>query len=221
MKTVCEKQYNERFRNVTPVSALWLNDTDDAAPLGVLETTTRRIRAALSRQESFEARISAKVVTERGQANYRMDIDGNVYEASVSSDGDLASREQLAEMVRSVASERHALLKRQFRRRTSQLRKDWLKVASGLDDLCKRSERTSSRAGGATDERGNEALKAIEDAKLHILERVGSIFQEAEDAVSIGRSEEPGFYVRLDVAYDVVENHDYWCQVKNDSGEPD
>ena len=217
-----EKQSDGRFRNVTLVSARRLKNTDEAPPLDALENTTRRIRAALARQKSFEARISARVVTDRGQANYRMDIDGNAYE-SVSSDGDLASREQLAEMVRSVASNRHTLLERQFQRRTSQLRKDWLKLASGLDGLCKRPAMTFSDAGDATDQRGNEALEEIDDAKFQILERANDIFHEAaEDAVSKGRSDRPRFLshktfyhidVRLDDAYDVMEHHDYWGQV--------
>ena len=118
-KTNSGKQSDGRFREVTLVSALRLNDTDDAAPLDALETITDHVRAALSRQEPFEARISAKIVTETGQASYRTDIDGNVCEAKLSADSDLASRDQLAEMVRSVAAKRHALLQRQFRRRTS------------------------------------------------------------------------------------------------------
>ena len=215
-----EKQSQGRFRNVSLVSALRLNDSDDAVTLDALETTTRRIRAALSRQESFEARISAKVVTERGQANYRIDIDGNASEASVSSDGDLASSEQLAEMVRSVASERHALLERQFRRRTSQLRQDWLKVASRMDGLCKRAAMISSGAGDATDRSGHNALKTIGDAKDRILSIVQTIFREVvEEAVAKGPIPKPRFWphyieVRLDDACGVVESHDGWGKLK-------
>ena len=223
-KSDSEKQSDGRFRSVTPVSALRLKDTDEAPPLDALEITTRRIRAALSRQKSFEARISATVVNEQGQANYRMDIDGNVYEASVSTDGDLASREQLAEMVRSVASKRHPLLDRQFRRRTSQLRNDWLKVAAGLDSLCNHATMTSSSAGAPGDERMNQALEAIDGAKLQILERIDTIFREvAVDAISKGRPHRPGFWsnktvyhidVRLDKVHNEVKNHHNWDQVQ-------
>ena len=224
VKSECEKQYSERFRSVNIVSALRLNDVDDMEPLRSLETTTGRIRAALSRQESFEARISAKVVTQQGQANYRIDIDGNEYEASVSSEVDLASREELAAMVRSVASERHALLATQFRRRTSELRRDWLKVASGLDGLCRRAAMARAGAGNATDGHGKDALTAIDDAKDGILEQVDEIFGNvAEEAVSKETTEKPGFWsdktvyhvdVRVDKAYDVVATHDHWGKIK-------
>lgn len=221
-----EKRYDGRFRDVALVSAKRLQGDDDAAridALKTLENTARSIRTALSRQDSFEARISARVVTVRGQENYRIDIDGNEYETSVSSDGDLASHEQLFAMVRSVAAERHAVLERQFRRRRTQLRKDWMKVASGLDGLCKRAARISSGAGDATDGRGHEALQAIDDAKDRILEQVDAIFHEiAEDAVSKGRTQIPRFWsdktiyhieVRLDTACGVAENHDNWGRV--------
>ena len=200
------------------------DDVEDAAPLGALDTITRRIRAALSRQKSFEATISARVVTEGGQENYRIDIDGNEYEASVSSEVELASREELAAMVRSVASERHALLETQFRRRTTELRTDWLKVASGLDGLCRRAAMARSGAGNVTDGRGADALMAIDDAKNGILEQVDAIFDNvAKEAVSKETTEKPGFWsdktvyhvdVRVDKAYDVVATHDNWGKIK-------
>ena len=224
VKSVCEKQYGERFRNVTLVSALRLNDVEDAAPLGALDIITRRIRAALSRQKSFEATISARVVTEGGQENYRIDIDGNEYEASVSSEVELASREELAAMVRSVASERHSLLEGQFRRRTSQLRRDWLKVASSLDGLCRRAAMATTGAGAATDGREHKALKAIDEYKDRILEQADVIFHEvAENIVFSDSTLEPGFWgdktsyhidVRLDEPYDTVKNHVHWDKVK-------
>ena len=224
VKSVCETQYGEMFRSVTLVSALGLNDVDDMEPLRALETTTGLIRAALSRQKSFEARLSARVVTEGGQESYRIDIDGNEYEASVSSDDDLASREELAAMVRCVASERRALLETQFRRRTSELRKDWLKVASGLDGLCRRAAMARAGAGNAADGHGEDALTAIDDAKDGILERVYEIFYNvAEEAVSKETIERPGFWsdktvyhvdVRVDKAYDVVATHDHWGKIK-------
>ena len=222
VKSVCEKQYDDRFCSVTLVSALRLNETDDSVPLDVLETTARRIRAALSRQESFEARISAEVVTEQGQASYRMDIDGNVCRSSVLSDDDLASREQLVEMVRSVAPKRHFLLEKRFRRRTSQLRKDWLRVASDLEGLCKRAARTAAGVGDATDERVNEALTAIDDAKSKILDGAYGMFHEAAaEAVSKSQSEESfwgtiKYYVevRPDAVQDAVENDEFWEKIK-------
>ena len=227
-KSESQKQYHERFRNVTLVSAMRLNDTDDAAPLDTLETTTRRIRTALSRQESFDARISATVVTERrGQTTYRVDIDGNVHEAGVSPNGDLASREQLLAMVRSVTAERHTFLETQFRRRTSQLRKDWSNIAADLESLCKRAARTSSDGGEPTNERRNEALKEIDNAKDHILDRAGRIFQEvAEDLVpenqEVAEDENSGslsdttYYVIVDlgVARSTVAKHSFWGQIE-------
>ena len=190
VKSGCESPYDDWFRSVALVSALRLNETDDAVPLDVVETTERRIRAALSRQESFEAKISAGVVTEQGQTSYRMDIDGNVCRADVLSDGDLASRQQLVEMVRSVAPERHSLLKRRFRRRTSQLRKDWLRVASDLEGLCKREARTAAGTGDPVDDRVSDTLTAIDDAKSDILGRADEMFHEAaEEAVSKSQSE--------------------------------
>ena len=224
VKSVCKKQYGGRFRNVTLISALRLNDVEDAAPLGALDTITRRIRAALSRQKSFEARLSARVVTEGGQENYRIDIDGNEYEASVSSDDELGSREELAVMVRSVASERRALLETQFWRRTSELRRDWLKVASGLEGLCRRATMARVGAGNATDGRGKEALMAIDDAKDRILDRVHTIFLEVvEEEVSKEITEKLGIWssktvyhvdVRVDKAYDVAATHDHWGKIK-------
>ena len=223
VKSVCEKQYDERFRKVTPVSALRLNDADDTASLDGLEVVTRRIRGALARQESFETRISAMVVTNRAQPNYRVDIDGNVFEADVSLDGDLASREHLAVMVRAVDSERHALLKTRFERRTAQLRTDWLSVASAVDGLCKRAAHMSSGTGTGSDKRGHEALQEIDNAKRGILERVGRIFNDAvEEAVYTGQTEKPGFWSKtiyhidldLDKPHDEVRNDYGWDQVK-------
>ena len=222
VKKDSEKNYGERFRNVALVSAKLLIDTDEPGPLDAVETTTRRIRASLSRQESFDAKISAKVVTERGQENYRMDIDGNVFEASLPSDGELASREQLVAMVRSVASERHALLKTQFRRRKSQFRKDWMSIAYELDSLCKRAAKTSTRADDATDAGGQEALKTIDEFKRQILELVDCIFHDvAKEGISTGEypallSDETFYYidVRVDEAFDLAEKHDYWDKVR-------
>ena len=224
VRTVCKEQYGERFRNVTSVSARLLNDVDDGVPLGALDTTTRRIRSALSRRESFAAKISAKIVNKHGQQNYRIDIDGSEYEASASSDVDLASRDQLATMVESVASERHILLERKFRRKTSQLRRDWLKVVSSLDGLCRPSAMAPSGVGDATDGRKQEALKAIDDATDQILELALTMFHEVgEAAVSKGSTEKPGFLsykilyhvdVFMDRAYGVMEDHENWRRVK-------
>ena len=218
VKRVCESRYDDRFRSVTPVSALSLNETDDSGPLDLLETTARRIRAAMSRQESFEAKISAGVVTEQGQTSYRMDIDGNICRAGILSDGNLASREQLVEMVQSVAPERHSLLEERFRRRTSQLRKDWLKVASDLEGLCKREARTAAGAGDAVDDRVSDTLTAIDDAKSDILYRAYEMFHEAaEEAVSKSQSEESfwgtvKYYVDVcpDAVQEAVENAEFW-----------
>ena len=218
VKRVCESQYDDRFRRVTLVSALSLNETDDSGPLDLLETTARRIRAALSRQESFEAKISAGVVTERGQTSYRMDVDGNVCRAGILLDGDLASREQLVDMVQSVAPERHFLLEERFRRRTSQLCKDWLRVASDLEGLCKREARTAAGAGDAVDDRVSDTLTAIDDARSDILDRACEMFHEAaEEAASKSQSEESfwgtvKYYVEVcpDAVQEAVENAEFW-----------
>ena len=223
VKSVCEKQYDERFRKVTSVSALRLNHAADVAALDGLEVITQRIRGALARQEPFEARISAKVVSETAQLTYRLDMDGSVYGATVSSGGDLAPREQLVAMVHSLTSERHELLRTRFERRIAQLRKDWLRVTSDLDRLYKRTAGMSSR-GARSDEPGHQALAAIEVAKNEILERASSIFDDAaETAVSKGQTETPGFWsdktnyhldVHLDKPHDEVKDHDQWDQIK-------
>ncbi len=225
VKRVCESRYDDRFRSVTPVSALSLNETDDSGPLDLLETIARRIRGALSRQESFEAKISAGVMIEQGQTSYRMDIDGNVCRSSVLSDGDLASREQLVEMVQSVAPERHSLLEERFRRRTSQLRKDWLTVASDLESLCKRrAEGDTSATGDALDEHETRALKEIDDAKDVMLEKIHGISDDIfKDIVSKKEKKEERFLssttfyivdVCFDEAYRVVEDHEFWNQIR-------
>ena len=133
VKSECETRHGDRFHNVTLISALQLNDSDDAAPFDALQTATRQIRDAIMRRDPFKALISAKVCTDTETAIYRMDINGNVYEAPASLDSGLASREQLYEMVRSVSEERHILLERQFQRKTTQLREDWQKTLSSLD----------------------------------------------------------------------------------------
>ena len=153
VKSECETRHEDRFRDVTLISALQLNDSDDAVSLDALQTTTRQIRKWIMRRDPFETLISAaKVSAETGTAIYRMDINGNVYEAPASSDSGLASREQLYEMVRSVSVERHILLGRQFQRKTSQLREDWQKTLSNLDYELKLALREYPGVGDGTDD---------------------------------------------------------------------
>lgn len=183
VKNFCETRHGDRFRDVTLTSALQLNDSDDAVPFDALQMATRQIRDALMRREPFEALISAKVRAETGTEIYRMDINGNVYEASTSSDSGLASREQLYEMVRSVSAERHVLLERQFQRKTTQLRKEWQQTDSELDKVLKKALRESRGAGDDTDDIKSKALEEIDHAKIEIIDLVREIFEDANNEI--------------------------------------
>jgi len=181
VKSFCETRHGDRFRDVTPISASQLSGSDDAAPLDALQTVTRQIRGALMRRDPFEALISAKVISETGTEIFRMDINGNVYEASTSSDSGLASLEQLYEMVRSVSAERHVLLERQFQRKTTQLREEWQQTVSSLDKVLKKTLRQSREAG--IDDIKSKALDVIDNAKIEIIDLVREIFEDATDKI--------------------------------------
>lgn len=225
VKNFCETRHGDHFRAVTLTSALQLNDSDDAVPLDALQTATRQIRDALMRRDPFEALISAKVSAETGTEIYRMDINGNVYEASISSDGGLASREQLYEMVRSVSAERHVLLERQFQRKTFQLREAWQQTISELDKVLKKELRGSRGVNGGTDDTKSKALEEIDNAKYDITGLFSEICKEVSDeVVTKDQRLEKGFWsdrtfyqvhVLLDKAREVAKNHDNWARISD------
>ena len=198
VKNFCETQHGDRFRDVTLTSALQLNDSDDAVPLDTLQTTTRQIRDALMRRDPFEALISAKISAETGTEIYRMDINGNVYEASISSDSGLSSLEQLYEMVRSVSAERHILLERQFQRKTTRLREELQQTVSELDKVLKKALRESRGVGDGTGDIKSEALAEIDNAKIEIIDLVREIFEDATDEiVTVSDRKEKGIFSDL------------------------
>ena len=223
VKSECKTRNGDRFRDVTLISALQLNDSDDAAPFDALQTATRQIRDAIMRRDPFEALISAKVSSETGTEIYRMDINGNVYEAPASSDSGLASREQLYEMVRSVSAERHILLERQFQRKTTQLREEWQQTVSELDKALKKVLRESCGVNGGTDDTKSKALEEIDNAKYDIIELFSGICKEVSDEVVTKDQRlekrfllDRTFYqvrVHLDKAREVAKNHDNWARI--------
>ena len=225
VKSECKTRYGDLFRDVTLISALQLNDSDDAAPLDALQTATQQIRDALLCRDSFKALISAKVVAETGTAIYRMDINGNIYEVLASSDSSLASREHLYEMVRSVSAERHSLLERQFHRKISQLREDWQKTLSNLDYELKLALKGYTGVNGGTDDTKSKALEAIDNTKFEIINRVSEIFEDVTDGiVTKGQRTEEGFWsdstfyqinVYLNKAHKIATDHDYWDRISD------
>ena len=54
VKSECKTRNGDRFRDVTLISALQLNDFDDAAPFDALQTATRQIRDAIMRRDPFK-----------------------------------------------------------------------------------------------------------------------------------------------------------------------
>ncbi len=226
VKRVCKTRHGDRFRDVTLISALRLDDSDDAAPLDALQAAMRRIRDALMRRDPFEALMSAQVSAEMGTEIYRMKIDGEVYEAPASSDSSLASREQLEEMVRSVAAERHLLLERQFQRSTTELQKEWQQTCFQLDKALQKELRESSGVSDRTDDIKSKALERIDTSKSQILEQVDEIINEAIDEIVIKgppRTEEGWFFVntfhRIDIRFDrmhkLVADRDRWNRISD------
>ncbi len=220
VKSECETRHEDRFRDVTLISALQLNDSDDAAPLDALQT----IRDAIMRREPFETLISAaKVSEETGTEIYRMDINGNVYEAPTASASSLASREQLCEMVRFVSAERHVLLERQLQRKTSQLREDWQKTLSSLDYELKLALGEHTGVSDGTDDTKSKALEAIDKAKFDIIYLVDEICTEVMDQmITKDQRVEEGFWsdrifyqinLHLDEARRIATDHDHWDRI--------
>ena len=218
---VCEKLHSDRFRDAVLVSALQLNEAEDQEPLDVLDSVMQRMRSAYKARQPFRENISAELTPQ----SYRFDVSGNVYDVSASSDFELASREQLAEMVKNVAAERHVLLEQQFQRHTLQLREDWQTMLSELDIALKRAIDKSSGGGESHGEirRRENALEAIEKAKNDTLTLVIEIFRDIpyEIVTKNQRTEKKllsstVYYqvrVYLDKASDVMDVHDNWRRI--------
>lgn len=219
----CKERHGDQFRDVVLVSALQLNESEDEEPLDALDIAMQRIRSAYKARDSFKENISADLSPQ----SYRLDISGNVYDVPTSSDFELASREQLADMVESVSAERQVLLERQFKRNTLQLRKDWQTTLSMLDQALKSALSDSSWSGDGNDEtkRKEIALEAIEKVRIDTLKLVREIFQDIPDEMvkKDQRFEEGGFWsndrvhyqvrVYLDRAHHVMDNHDNWHRI--------
>ena len=205
VKRVCLEQHEDRFRDAVLVSALQLNEneSEDEEPLDALDSAMQRIRSAYKKRDSFKENISAELTPQ----SYRLDISGNVYDVPTSSDFELASRGQLADMVKSVLAERHDLLARQFQRNTLQLREDWQTMLSLLDQALELALRESSSIGDGHHEtkRRERALEAIEKAKSETLNHVRAIFHEIPDEIVVKkqRTEEGGFWSDDRVHYQV------------------
>ena len=221
VERVCEELHRDRFRDVVLVSALQLNEAEDEEPLDALDSVMQRMRSAYKAHQPFRENISAELTPE----SYRFDVSGNVYDVPISSNLGLASREQLAEMVKNVAAERHVLLGQQFQRHTLQLRENWQTTLSELDLSLKRALSESSRSGGGhhKTKRKETALKTIEKVEIDTLTLIIDIFQEIsyEIVVKNQRTEE-GFlwdteyyqvHVYLDKASDAMDVHDNWHRI--------
>ena len=227
VKRDCKERHGDQFRDVVLVSALQLNESEDEEPLDALDIAMQRMRSAYKARDSFKENISAELSPQ----SYRLDISGNVYDVPTSSDFELASREQLADMVESVSAERHVLLERQFKRNTLQLREDWQTTLSMLDQALKSALSESSRVGDGHDatKRKETALKAIEKARIDTLKLVREIFQEIPDEiVEKKQRQEYGFWsgyvyyyqvrvyldkAHIDKAHHVMDVHDNWRRI--------
>ena len=222
VKHFCKEEHGDRFSDVVLVSALELNKVENDDPLGVLDSVMQRMRYAYKARDSFQENISAKLTAQ----SYQIDISGNVYDVSASSDFELASREQLAEMVKNVAAERHVLLEQQFQRHTLQLREDWQTMLSELDLSLKRALSESSRlAAGHNKKLKETTLKAIEKVESDTLTLVIDIFQEISyEIVDWNERTEKGIlwdteyyqvHVSLNKASDAMDVHDNWSRILN------
>ena len=220
VKRFCKREHGDRFRDVVLVSALQLNEAKDEEPLDALDSAMQRMRSAYKARDSFQESISAKLTAQ----SYRFDISGNVYDVPTSSDFELASREQLAEMVKNVAAERHVLLEQQFQRHTLQLRADWQTTLSELDVVLKRAMDQSSGGGDSHHEKRKEtALEAIEKAKIDTLNLVIDTFQEiSAKIVAKGQRTEKRFWsnteyyqvrIYLGKASGELKGHDNWRRI--------
>ena len=224
VKSECRTRYGDRFRDVALISARQLKESVDAAPLETLEKATHRIRQALQCRDPFKAVISAQVVPETETDIYRVDINGNVYDVPTSSDGRLASRDQLSKMMRSVSKERHLLLERQFQKKAYQLREKWQHTLAGLDKAIKRESGKSRGTGDGTGDIKSKALDAIENAKSEITRSIREIFVEVIDSIVTNEQRwKEGkiwggstFYqvkISLGMGQIVAEGHGHWDHI--------
>ena len=219
VKLFCKENHGDQFRDVVLVSALELNKAENEEPLDALDSVMQRMRSAYKVRDSFQENISAKLTAQ----SYQLDISGNVYDVSASSDFELASREQLAEMVKSVAAERHVLLEQQFQRHILQLREYWQSTLSELDLALKRAIDKASIGGRDEAKRKETILKAIENANRDTLTLVTEIFREISyEIVAKNQRTKKGFLlntvyyqvrVYLGKASDVMDVHDNWRHI--------
>lgn len=220
VKRVCEELHDERFRDVVLVSALQLSEAEGEEPLDALDIAMQRMRSAYEGRQSFRENISA----ERTRQSYRLDISGNVYDVSISSNSGLASRKQLAEIVKQVSAERHVLLERQFEHNTLQLREDWQTTLSDLEKALNVLSGSAGEGDGGDETRHKEtALEAIEKAKYDTLELVNEVFSDISDTITVKNQRiEEGFFsdtvyyqvrIYLDRAPDVMDKHDNWHRI--------
>ena len=219
VKRFCKENHGDRFRDVVLVSALQLNEAKDEEPLDALDSAMQRMRSAYKARDSFQESISAKLTAQ----SYRLDISGNVYDVAASSDFELASREQLAEMVKNVAAERHVLLEQQFQRQTLQLRENWQTTLSELDLALKRATDKAFIGGRDEAKRKETVLKAIEKANSDTFTLVTEVFREIPyEIVTKNQRAEKGIlldtvyyqvFVAPDKASDIMDVHGNWRRI--------
>ncbi len=217
VKRVCKERHNELFGDIVLVSALQLSEAEDEESLDALDSAMQRMRSAYKARDSFQESISAKLTAQ----SYQIDISGNVYDVAASSNLGLVSREQLTEMVKQVAAERHVLLEQQFGRHTLQLRADWQTTLADLEaDLEKALSAFAGEGDGGDETRLREtALKATEKARSDTIQLVTEIFHDmATEIVNKNQRVERGtvYYqvrVYLDKAPDAMDQHDNWRRI--------
>ncbi len=222
VKHFCKENHGDLFRDVVLVSALQLNEAEDEEPLDALDSAMQRMRSAYKARDSFQENISAKL-TEHEQS-YHIDISGNVYDVPVASDFELASREQLTDMVKEIAAERHSLLEQQFKSHTLQLRKNLQTIFSELDLVLKR-ELSDSSSDSHNETKLDNALKAIEKAEIDALDCIREIYKTiAHEIVKKDQRIEDGFWsdtyyyqvrVFLGKESDIMDAHDAWTHIFN------
>ena len=224
VKKWCEDRYGDRFRAVFLVSALQLQETHDTAPLEALGLAAHRIRDAFMSRSRFTERITADVIESTEHLCYHLDVSGNVYDLAVS-DHDLASRVQLADMVRSISSERHVILERRFRRKVAQLGKDWMNTVAVLSERLNDARKALEEQGAThVGDQKSVALDEIENAKSNLICCTRTILDDAVDGVleKDERIEEKFwsdrvFYrVEMDVnkMKEIAKEHERWDDVK-------
>ena len=223
VKKLCEDQYGERFRSVFLVSSLQLQETHDTKPLEALGLAAQRIRDAFMSRSQFAERISAEVIGISEDSRYRLDVSGDVYEVAVSDD--LASREQLADMVRSVSSKRHVILEIRFQRKAAQLSRNWRNTVAALSRNLN-DVRTAVEEQGAThvDQEKSISLKQIEDVKSNLIICIRTILDDAVEGLPKRNTRiYEGFWsnrvfyrveVDLNKMETIAKKHERWDDIK-------